>query len=162
MSMPGAVARALSLALGLMALAIGLNLPALVNGTELAEHWYDSAAAFPAIAVGLMLLGALAHGLSLLRHGDAALGNEEVETGNGRIRVALAGLALFVLLVPAVLLLGFAPGLALFLIVVCRCSGLPWRRAALFALATALLLHLVFVELFQVWFPQSLIAGWLA
>lgn len=162
MKLPGAMARSLSVLLGLMAGAILLKLPDWVNGTELAEHWYESAGAFPALAAGLIALGAAAHLLSLRRRGDAALGNEEVETGDGRIGVALLGLALFVLMVPTVLLLGFAPGVALFLLAACRMAGLPWRRAALFAVITAAVLHGVFVELFQVWFPEALIKGWLA
>lgn len=166
MSLPGAVARSLSVVLGLMAGAIALNLPALVNGTELAAHWYESAGAFPLLAAGLILLGALVHLLRLRQRGDAALGDEEVETGEGRLGVALAGLAFFVLLVPAVLLLGFAPGVALFLLAACRGAGLPWRASALFAVIAATVLQLVFVELFHVWFPEPWvepwITGWLA
>lgn len=161
MSLPGAVARSLSVVLGLVAAAILLKLPALVNGTELAEHWYESAGAFPALAAGLILLGALAHLLRLRQRGDAALGDEEVEAGKGRIGVALAGLALFVLMVPAVLLLGFAPGVALFLLAACRGAGLSWRGSALFAVVTAAVLQLVFVELFHVWFPEPWIQPWI-
>ena len=162
MKLPGAMARSLSMFLGLLAGAILLKLPAWVNGTELAEHWYESAGAFPALAAGLVLLGAAAHLLSLRRRGDVALGDEEVDTGDGRIGVALLSLALFVLMVPTVLLLGFAPGVAVFLLAACRGAGLSWRGAALFAVVTAGVLHGVFVELFQVWFPEPWIRGWLA
>ncbi len=161
MGFSSAVARALSLVLGLMALLIAVQLPALVQGMAQAEPWYESPGAFPLLAAGLILLGAAAHLVQLWRRGDAALGDEEVETGDGRPRVALLGLALFVLAVPAVLLLGFAPGVGLFLLAAARGSGLPWVRSTVFAAATAGVLQVVFVEVFHVWFPQPWILGWL-
>ncbi|WP_382153419.1 tripartite tricarboxylate transporter TctB family protein [Hydrogenophaga sp. ANAO-22] len=162
MSMPGAVARCLSVALGLLALLLSLNLSSLVGGMELAQRWYESAGAFPLIAAALIVLGALSHLASLWHRGDQALGGEEVDTGNARVGVAAGGLLLFVLLVPAVLLAGFAPGVAVFLLAVTRWAGLPWRRSAVFAVVTAAVLYLVFVLGFNVWFPEPWIAGWTA
>lgn len=160
MSLSSAVARALSLALGLLALLIAVNLPSLVNGLALADHWYESPGAFPLVAACLMLVGAAIHLLRLWRRGDAALGAEEVEAGDGRLRVALVGLSLFVLLIPIVLVLGFAPAVGLFLLAATRCSGLPWERSTVFAVTTAVVLQLVFVEVFKVWFPQPWLSGW--
>lgn len=161
MSFQGALARILSVTLGLLALLLALNLTSLVAGMERAEHWYESAGSFPLIALGLVLLGAVGHLWALRSRGDQALGDEEVEVRGSRIGTALIGLLLTLLLVPAVLLLGFAPGLWLFTLAVTRASGLPWRRGLVFATVLAVVLHLVFVKVFNVWFPQPWVAGWL-
>ena len=162
MSVQGALARILSVALGLMAFLLVLNLKVLVAGLERAEHWYESAGSFPLIAMGLVMLGAVAHLWALRSRGDEALGDEEVEVRGSRIGIALAGLALVVLLAPAVLFLGFAPGVWLFALTVTRVSGLPWRRCLVFATMLAVVLHLVFVNVFNVWFPRPWVLGWLS
>jgi hypothetical protein len=161
MSFQGALARILSVTLGLVALLLALNLEVLVAGMDRAEHWYESAGSFPLIAMGLVMLGAAGHLWSLRSHGDRALGDEEVEVRGNRIGVGLAGVALVALLVPAVLWLGFAPGLGLFALAVTRASGLPWRGSLVFSTLLAVILHLVFVKVFSIWFPQPWISGWL-
>ena len=161
MSFQGALARILSVTLGLLALLLALNLKSLVAGMERAVYWYESAGSFPLIALGLVVLGAAGHLWNLRSRGDQALGDEEVEVRGSRIGTALIGLVLTLLLVPAVLLLGFAPGLWLFALTVTRASGLPWRRCAVFATVLAAVLYLVFVKVFNVWFPQPWVSGWL-
>ena len=132
--------------------------PRLIIGIHPGVPYYRSPALFPSIALALIAICGALHCVRLLR--GAALATDDIEEPAAHWRVvvlAFLGYAAYAVAVPVV---GYLPATGLFLFILGRLAGLGWRLPAMVAIALTAVLYLVFVVLFQVWFPAaSLFAG---
>lgn len=126
-----------------------------------AEAWYASSAFFPRLALGLMLVGALAH-LARLLAGARADAGEEIDADSSTPRPALFAATLFAGYALAALWIGFAAATALFALVLLLALGWPLRFAMIFAAVAAGVLYAVFVLALGIWFPVPHLLGWVS
>lgn len=148
--------RLLLIALAACALGLWLGTPVLITPYPAQAVWYESAAFFPRLGLGLMVLGALAETL-VRRRGPVQTGHEELDSSEMQPRKALAVLALFVAYALAIPVAGFGVSSFAFLLLTARAVGLGWRTGLLLATPMAIALWWVFVSLLKVSFGH----GWL-
>lgn len=118
--------------------------------------WFESAAMFPRVALGLMVIGALAE-VALRRGGRSTVAADELDSSGVRTRDALVVLALFIAYSLVVPWLGFFVGSLLFVAASGLALHLPLRTTLWLALPLALLMWLVFVRVLKVSFGHGLL-----
>lgn len=155
--MSRAVARGLCAGFLGVSLVLGLGLDRWISGSGNGLPWYESARLFPLLAITLVVLGALAQ-LLMLHRAKAAAGEEdeadaEVDARGSRGPLVAAGAASLVAMALLTGWIGFAPSVAVVTGLLAHAAGLGTRRALVFSIVLAALLHLVFVLGFDVWFP---------
>ncbi|WP_157991391.1 tripartite tricarboxylate transporter TctB family protein [Caldimonas tepidiphila] len=155
--MSRAVARGLCAGFLGVSLVLGLRLDRWISGSESGLAWYESARLFPLLAITLVALGALAQLLRLRGAARAAGGDDEadaeVDARGSRGPLVAAGVAGLVAMALLTGWIGFVPSVVVVAGLLAHAAGLGARRALVFALVLATLLHLVFVLGFDVWFP---------
>lgn len=147
--------RSVLLAVALAAAAALLFTPGLIVPFPDKAPWYESAAMFPRVALGLAVLGAVAE-VWVRRTAPAQPESDELDSSTVRVPLALAMLALFVAYAVAVPVLGYLGATLIYLV---ACGGvlrLPWRRTLLLAVPLAIALWVVFVAVLKVAFGH----GW--
>ncbi len=118
--------------------------------------WYESAAFFPMLALGLMALAGL---VEVFNRRDALelKDSDELDSSQARMGLAWAVLGLFGLYMLAVPWLGYLSSTLLFLVASSRVLGFAWRTTWALSLPLALAMWWVFLKLLKVHFGH----GWL-
>ena len=118
--------------------------------------WYESAAFFPMLALGLMALAGL---VEVFNRRDALelKDSDELDSSQARMGLAWAVLGLFGLYMLAVPWLGYLSSTVLFLVASSRLLGFAWRTTWALSLPLALVMWWVFLKLLKVHFGH----GWL-
>jgi hypothetical protein len=118
--------------------------------------WYESAAFFPMLALGLMALAGL---VEVFNRRDALelKDSDELDSSQTRMGLAWAVLGLFGLYMLAVPWLGYLSSTLLFLVASSRVLGFSWRITWALSLPLALVMWWVFLKLLKVHFGH----GWL-
>ena len=118
--------------------------------------WFESAAFFPLLALGLMALA----GVVEVFHRRRAIelkDSDELNSSQARMGLAWAMLGLFGLYMLAVPWLGYLSSTLLFLVASSRVLGFSWRTTWALSLPLALAMWWVFLKLLKVHFGH----GWL-
>lgn len=148
--------RWLLLALAAVSLGLLVATPWMIWPYPHKAPWYESAAMFPRVALGLAVLAALAE--VVVRRSAVAVGeSDELDSSAMRMPMGLGLLALFIAYSLAVPWLGYLSSTLLFL---CACGWalrLPLQRTLLIAVPMALALWATFALVLKVAFGH----GWL-
>ena len=118
--------------------------------------WYESAAFFPLLALGLMALAGLVEVFNR-RHAMALKESEELDSSQARMGLAWSMLGLLGLYMLAVPWMGYLSSTLLFLVASSRVLGFAWRTTWALSLPLALAMWWVFLKLLKVHFGH----GWL-
>lgn len=148
--------RLLLIALAACAMGLWLGTPGLITPYPAQAVWYESAAFFPCLGLGLMALGALVETF-VRRRGPVQSGHEELDSSAMQPHKAIGVLVLFVAYALAIPVAGFGVSSFGFLLLTGRWVGLGWRTSLLLAAPMAAALWWVFVSLLKVSFGH----GWL-
>jgi hypothetical protein len=144
------------LVLALLAGGIALTSRSLIVPYPQAAAWFESAAFFPLLALGLMALA----GVVEVFHRRRAIelkDSDELNSSQARMGLAWAMLGLFGLYMLAVPWLGYLSSTLLFLVTSSRVLGFAWRTTWALSLPLALAMWWVFSKLLKVHFGH----GWL-
>jgi hypothetical protein len=147
--------RSLLLVLSACAGGILLATPQLITPYPDQAPWFESAALFPRLALGLAAVAGLVE-VFMRRHAVQVGDSEELDSSAANLRQAVACLCLFGLYMLAVPLLGYLSSTVLFLL---ACGGvlqLGWRTTLRLTLPLSLIMWLVFVKVLKVYFGH----GW--
>ncbi len=109
---------------------------------------------FPLLA-GVLTIGAALPLLLRQRRGPVAPEPASERERDGSIATEFSHFLAVAAILPAVWVLGFVPGSALFLLAFLRRHGTGWGPAAAMAAGTALFVHGVFVKLLQLQLPAG-------
>ena len=148
--------RQLLLVLALMAGNLVMASRQLIVPYPEAALWYESAAFFPLLALGLMALAGLVEVFNR-RHALELKDSEELDSSQARMGLAWGMLGLLGLYMLAVPWMGYLSSTLLFLVVSSRVLGFAWRTTWALSLPLALAMWWVFVKLLKVHFGH----GWL-
>ena len=118
--------------------------------------WYESAAFFPLLALGLMALAGLVEVFNR-RHAMALKESEELDSSQARMGLAWSMLGLLGLYMLAVPWIGYISSTLFFLVVSSRVLGFAWCTTWALSLPLALAMWWVFLKLLKVHFGH----GWL-
>lgn len=148
--------RVLLLVLALMAGNLLMASRQLIVPYPKTAFWYESAAFFPMLALGLMALAGL---VEVFNRRDALelKDSDELDSSQARMGLAWAVLGLFGLYMLAVPWLGYLTSTVLFLVASSRLLGFSWRTTWALSLPLALVMWWVFLKLLKVHFGH----GWL-
>jgi hypothetical protein len=144
------------LVLAMLAGGIALTSRSLIVPYPQAAAWFESAAFFPLLALGLMALA----GVVEVFHRRRAIelkDSDELNSSQARMGLAWAMLGLFGLYMLAVPWLGYLSSTLLFLVTSSRVLGFAWRTTWALSLPLALAMWWVFSKLLKVHFGH----GWL-
>ena len=120
-----------------------LATPAMITPFPESVPWYESAASFPRLALGMVMLGAVAE--LLIRRKTVRLGDsDELDSSTAQLPKALAVLALFVAYGVLVPIVGYLLCSVLFLTSSAKVVGLSWRAALSLAVPLSAALWAIF------------------
>jgi len=148
--------RVFLLVLALLAGGLALASRTLIVPYPQGVAWFESAAFFPLLALGLMALA----GVVEVFHRRRAIelkDSDELNSSQARMGLAWAMLGLFGLYMLAVPWLGYLSSTLLFLVTSSRVLGFAWRTTWALSLPLALAMWWVFSKLLKVHFGH----GWL-
>jgi hypothetical protein len=148
--------RVLLLVLAALAGGLALASRSLIVPYPQAAAWFESAAFFPLLALGLMALAGLVEVFNR-RQAMELKDSEELDSSQARMGLAWGMLVLFGLYMLAVPWLGYLSSTLLFLVVSSRVLGFAWRTTWALSLPLALAMWWVFLKLLKVHFGH----GWL-
>ena len=148
--------RVLLLVLAALAGGLALASRSLIVPYPQAAAWFESAAFFPLLALGLMALAGLVEVFNR-RQAMELKDSEELDSSQARMGLAWGMLALLGLYMLAVPWMGYLSSTLLFLVVSSRVLGFAWRTTWALSLPLALAMWWVFVKLLKVHFGH----GWL-
>jgi hypothetical protein len=144
------------LVLALLAGGLALASRTLIVPYPQAVAWFESAAFFPLLALGLMALAGVVEVLHR-RRAIELKDSDELNSSQARMGLAWAMLGLFGLYMLAVPWLGYLSITLLFLVTSSRVLGFAWRTTWALSLPLALAMWWVFSKLLKVHFGH----GWL-
>ena len=148
--------RVFLLVLALLAGGIALTSRSLIVPYPQAAAWFESAAFFPLLALGLMALAGVVEVFNR-RHAIELKDSEELNSSQAHMGLAWAMLGLFGLYMLAVPWLGYLISTLLFLVASSRVLGFSWRTTWALSLPLSLVMWWVFFKLLKVHFGH----GWL-
>lgn len=148
--------RVLLLVLAMLAGSLALASSSLIVPYPQAAAWFESAAFFPLLALGLMALAGVVEVFNR-RRAIELKDSEELDSSQARMGLAWAMLGLFGLYMLAVPWLGYLSSTLLFLVASSRVLGFAWRTTWALSLPLALVMWWVFLKLLKVHFGH----GWL-
>ncbi len=148
--------RVLLLVLALLAGGLALTSRSLIVPYPLAAAWFESAAFFPLLALGLMALAGVVEVFNR-RRAIELKGSEELDSSQVRMGLAWGMLGLFSLYMLAVPRLGYLSSTVLFLLASSQLLGLTWRTTWALSLPLSLVMWWVFLKLLKVHLGH----GWL-
>lgn len=144
------------LVLAVLAGGLALTSRTLIVPYPQAVAWFESAAFFPLLALGLMALAGVVEVFNR-RHAIELKESEELNSSRARMGLVWAMLCLFGLYMLAVPWLGYLSSTLLFLVASSRVLGFSWRITWALSLPLALVMWWVFLKLLKVHFGH----GWL-
>ncbi len=148
--------RVLLLVLAVLAGGLAMASRSLIVPYPQATAWFESAAFFPLLALGLMALAGLVEVFNR-RHAMALKESEELDSSQARMGLAWSMLGLLGLYMLAVPWMGYLSSTLLFLVASSRVLGFAWRTTWALSLPLALAMWWVFLKLLKVHFGH----GWL-
>ena len=148
--------RVLLLLMAVLAGGLALASRSLIVPYPQAAAWFESAAFFPLLALGLMALAGLVEVFNRRRAFELK-GSEELNSSQARMGLAWAMLGLFGLYILSVPWLGYFSSTLLFLVASSRVLGIAWPTTWALSLPLALVMWWVFSKLLKVHFGH----GWL-
>lgn len=148
--------RVLLLLLAALAGGLALTSRSLIVPYPQAVAWFESAAFFPLLALGLMALAGVVE-IFNRRHAIELKGSEELNSSQARMGLVWVMLGLFGLYMLTVPWLGYLSSTLLFLVASSRVLGFSWRTTWALSLPLALVMWWVFLKLLKVHLGH----GWL-
>lgn len=148
--------RVFLLVLAVLAGGLALASRSLIVPYPQAAAWFESAAFFPLLVLGLMALAGVVEIFNRRRALDLK-DSEELNSSQASMGLAWAMLGLFGLYMLAVPWLGYLSSTLLFLVASSRVLGFVWRTTWALSLPLALVMWWVFSKLLKVHFGH----GWL-
>lgn len=148
--------RVVLVVLALVALGLLLATPWLIKPFPQAAPWYESAAMFPRVALGVVIVSACAE-FFLRRRNPKSTESDELDSSTANLPKALMIISLFVAYCFLVPILGYLSSSFMFLLVGGRIAGLSLRLALVLAGALSLVMWAVFQITLKVAFGH----GWL-
>jgi hypothetical protein len=151
------IALAFTAMLAVAGTALLMLAPTLIVGAREGVPYYKSPTFFPMAGLSLLVLGAVFHGLRLLRGGSLETDDIDEPAANWRmVLVSGAAYAGYIAIVP---LVGYAAGTAAFLLGLGVLARLGWKLPVAICVVLTAVLFAVFVLGLNVWFPAPELAG---
>ncbi len=120
--------------------------------------WYESAALFPRITLGVAVCGGLAELFVRRRSGaEDAAGTEELDSSAANLWQAGVAVVLFMVYTLTIPWVGYATCTLLFLVATGMVLGLRWGEVMLLAVPLTAVMWLVFVQVLKVAFGHGLL-----